>query len=149
DRSENWSVRVWDMRTGKELARFSPEASSAELHVSADGQRVAMLATTTDRLRRREKGKLDPDKTAVVWDVASGKVLARVPQGSWGGTLELSPDGRLVAVSPREEASVRVYEVASGAERLAFRHESMITGLAFTPDGSVLAAASAEAPIYL
>jgi len=40
-------------------------------------------------------------------------------------------------------------EVASGAERLAFRHNGPPTGLAFSPDGRTLAAASREAPVYL
>jgi RNA polymerase sigma factor (sigma-70 family) len=140
---EEFSVRVWELKTGKELAKFAPGTGVVGVAASDDGRRVAALAYTN------AAGKPDPRHQATVWDVATGKVLARVPQGGDGGEIALSPDGRLVAVSARWKTDVRVYEVASGAERFVFKHEGTITGLAFAPNGRTLAAASQEAPIYL
>jgi hypothetical protein len=111
--------------------------------LSGDGSRVAALAYTN------AGGQPDARHRATVWDVASGKVLARVAQGGDGGYIALSPDGRLVAVSASWKGDVRVYEVASGSERFVFTHEGEVTGLAFAPDGRTLAVASKEAPVYL
>ena len=60
--------------------------------VSGDGRRVAAATSANAR------GMPDPREVAVVWDVASGKVLARVPQKREGKFVALSPDGRLLAV---------------------------------------------------
>jgi hypothetical protein len=84
-----------------------------------------------------------------VWDVASGRVLARVPQKRETQFVALGPDGRLLALAPGWEGTVRVIEVASGGERFAFRHGGQPTGLLFAPDGRTLVAASKEAPVYL
>src|SRR5207244_11585237 len=138
---EEFPRRVWDLKTGKELATLKPEADVTAVAASGDGRRVAALAYTNSA------GK--PDPRATVWDVPTGKVLARVSQGGNAGEIAMSPDGRLVAVSARGKGDVRVYEVAGGNERFAFRHEGEISSLAFAPDGRTLAAASKDAPIYL
>ncbi len=138
-------VFVWDLTSGKQIAKLNPGTYARGLAVSADGARVAASAYTNATLW----GKSDPRHLTTVWDVASGTVLARVPQGGDAECIALSPDGRLVAVSAQGKGDVRVYEVASEAERFHYRHEGEITGLAFAPDGRVLAAASKEAPIIL
>jgi RNA polymerase sigma factor (sigma-70 family) len=143
DPLEEFSVRVWDLKTGKELAKLNPGVGVCGVAASADGRRVAALAYTNSA------GKPDPRQQATVWDVTSAKVLARVAQNGEGGEISLSPDGRLVAVSARWKGDVQVYEVASGTERFVFKHEGEITGLIFAPDGRTLVAASKEAPIYV
>src|SRR5262249_53288019 len=94
-------------------------------------------------------GRPDPREVALVWDVASGKELAHVPQHGDGAHVALSPDGSMLAVAARWKAEARVWEVASGRARFVFRHDGQITGLAVAPDGRTLPAASHEAPIYL
>jgi RNA polymerase sigma factor (sigma-70 family) len=143
DPPEEFPIRVWDLKAGKELARIKPLAGVCALAASGDGRRVAALAHTSTG------DKPDPRQMAGVWDVVSGRLVARVPQGGDGGHVALSPDGRLVAVSARGKGTVRVYEVAGGNQRFEFKHAGGITSLAFAPGGHVLAAASLEAPIYL
>jgi RNA polymerase sigma factor (sigma-70 family) len=140
---EEFPVRVYDLKAGKELARFHPGARVCNVAVSADGRRVAAVTATNSR------GKPDPREVTVVWDVATGKELARVPQHRESAAVALSPDGRLVAVGQAWYGEVRVWEVASRSERFLFRHGGPVTGLAFAPDGRALAAASLEAPVYL
>jgi hypothetical protein len=140
---EEYSVRVWDWRLGKQLARLNPGVGVVGVAASFNGSRVAALGYTN------AGGKPDPRHLTTVWDVTSGKVVASVSQGGEGGAIALSPDGRLVAISSRWKNDVRVYEVASAAERFHFRHEGEITALAFSPDGKILAAASKDAPILL
>lgn len=141
--AENVPIRVWDMKTGKELANLPSAATVLRLAASGDGSRIAVAPYTNSA------GKPDPREKVTVWDVKTKKVLAEVPQGGDGGYIAFSPDGRLLAVSSRNKPDVRVYEVASGKERFHFKHKAEITSLAFAPDGRTLAAASYEAPVYL
>jgi RNA polymerase sigma factor (sigma-70 family) len=140
---EAFPVRLYDLKAGKELAKFSPGLWVVGVAVSGDGRRVAAATSANAR------GMKDPREVAVVWDVESGKVLARVPQLREGKFVALSPDGRLLAIAPAWEGDIRVHEVASGAERFAFRHDGQPTDLLFSTDGRMLVAASKEAPIYL
>jgi WD40 repeat protein len=140
---EQFPVCVYDVKEGKELAKFHPGLRVTGVAVSGDGRRVAAATSANAR------GTPDPREVAVVWDVASGKVLTRVPQKREGKFVALSPDGRLIAVASDWVGDVRVYEVASGAERFAFRHDGQPTGLLFAPDGRVLVVASKEAPVLL
>ncbi|HEX4613946.1 MAG TPA: WD40 repeat domain-containing protein [Urbifossiella sp.] len=158
---EEFPVRVWDLATGKEKARFNPGRLVAGVAVSRAGGRVAALASTdpqqlvmvVDVARAAQFGKMkkeDPERhRATVWDTATGKVLARVPQGGDGGCLALSPDGTLVAVGPWWKGEVWVYAVDGGAERFVFRHAGAVTDLAFAPDGRTLAVASQGVPVTL
>ncbi|HEV3437586.1 MAG TPA: hypothetical protein VG122_09505, partial [Gemmata sp.] len=115
------------------------------------GRRVAVAVAVVGTAEQQERFPNPPRVT--VWDVASGKILARVPQRGKCGSVELSPDGRTIAmrtwiggiVSP----VLQVYEVASGSERLTFHHDGRIQGFTFSPNGKLLAASSAEAPVYL
>jgi RNA polymerase sigma factor (sigma-70 family) len=143
DDAEEFPVRVYDLKAGKELAKFHPGVRVGNVAVSADGRRVAAVTVPNSR------GRPDPREVTVVWDVATGKELARVPQFRESSAVALSPDGRLVAVGQAWYGEVRVWEVASHAERFLFRHAGPVTGLAFAPDGRALAAASKEAPVYL
>jgi RNA polymerase sigma factor (sigma-70 family) len=151
DPPEEFSVRVWDLKNGKELAKFKPGVGlmgngymyGSLVALSGDGRRVAALTYANSF------GKPERNERATVWDVASGKVLATVPQGGDSGCIALSPDGRMVAVSAFWKSDVWVYEVASDGERFHFRHGGEVTGLAFAPDGRTLAAASKEAPVLL
>jgi RNA polymerase sigma factor (sigma-70 family) len=147
-------LRVWDLKTGKELAQFAlverepraigPLSEPAELTSSTvtapDGQRVRLSYVA---------GALGDLFTVTVWDAAGAKSMV-VPSVEWNrGLVQLSPDGRLVANCAWHGREVRVFELASGTERLVFRHESDVQGLAFAPDCQVLAASSLEAPILL
>jgi WD40 repeat protein len=83
------------------------------------------------------------DKTARVWEVASGQERARVAHdyGVWG--VVFSPDGGLVATAS-VDGTARVWEVASGQERARVTHADLVLGVAFSPDGRLLATASGD-----
>jgi RNA polymerase sigma factor (sigma-70 family) len=90
------------------------------------------------------------DETARVWDFASGRELrvcsAGAPSRNDGGravsSVALSPDGTMVAMGDMDR-TFTVWDVASGKELFrAAKLENTGMGVAFSPDGQYLAAAS-------
>jgi hypothetical protein len=82
---------------------------------------------------------------AIVWDVASGKVLAEfVSKQSGLQFLALSGDGRLLAGTGKQASAVWVWSVDAHEERAALRDIgfSNIHALALSPDGTTLAVAA-------
>ena len=91
---EEFPVRVYDLKAGKELAKFSPGLWVVAVAVSGDGRRAAAATSANAR------GMKDPREVAAGWAVESGKVLARVRQQREGQFLAPSSDGRLRATAP-------------------------------------------------
>jgi WD40 repeat protein len=138
------TVRAWDAATGKELGRLpGPIEVRAAVALARDGRTVAV----------------GMPGTAVVRDVATGKVLRSFP--AWDGspepsdghglTLALSPDGRILAMhgtdqfGPAGETSIRLCDVATGEEpRRIGENEADVTSLVFAPDGTKLAARTSK-----
>lgn len=106
-----------------------------ELAFSPDGQYLAALWW--------------PGSPAYLLRVPDGTVVHRWEEGTAGG-VAFSPDGRLLAVRASFDA-IAVLEVASGNLRhvLSPAPLTLGLGLAFSPEGSLLAGGSAEGPICL
>jgi RNA polymerase sigma factor (sigma-70 family) len=127
---------VWDVAAGRLLVALPGPCFAAAY--SADGRRIVTL-----------------DRDGVrTWDATTGDELRRpIPVPYAGGTAEFSPDGRLVAIgciAPRTPGRrntgdhlidpIRVWELASGQEVAALLgHTDSSNGLAFSPDGRMLA----------
>lgn len=92
----------------------------------------------------------DFDKAEVsVWDAASGRRLMRRLQGSGRSeSIGLSADGRSL-ITGTLGGHLALVEVATGGERVTFRHRAWVTSAAFHPDGTKLVSSSPEAPVYV
>ncbi len=107
------------------------------------------------------KGVMGPPDTFVrVWELASGREVARFPgyDDSWT-ELAFSPDGRLLAMfrsrtetqrdpgqSYHQDAAIRLLDVASGREvRRLEGHRGAVNAIAFTRDGRSLISAGEDA----
>jgi WD40 repeat protein len=125
-------VRIWDVKTGKELKRFTPggeklrDAGIIAMAVSGDGR---YLAGAPNRGDREKYGVL-------VWDVATMQVV-----GSFMGhsqmvkAIAFTPDARFV-LSAGYDTTIRVWNIASGREIHCMRgHQSHVNTLTVTPDG--------------
>jgi WD40 repeat protein/predicted Ser/Thr protein kinase len=84
------------------------------------------------------------------WETATGRLLntAQGPRPPIRA-LALGPGGRHLAVSLERENTVRLYTVASGDERQLTGHRDFVSGLAFCPDGAMLATGSMDGTIRL
>jgi RNA polymerase sigma factor (sigma-70 family) len=141
--------RIWDVSTGRLLKSLATPGTSTWClpAFSADGREVITVESNQVR----------------IWDTATGAELRRpVDKIPMANNAAISPDGRLVAVgqqrfglgpptapeSPdnvpaRLVDPIRVWEVASGKEVAAlYGHTALSNGLAFSPDGRMLASVS-------
>lgn len=84
------------------------------------------------------------DKTARVWDLASGKVK-RVLRDHVDAVMSVaySPDGKWLATGSMDR-TVKLYDAASGSKVGNLSHGDGVTAIAFAPRSDILAAASAD-----
>jgi RNA polymerase sigma factor (sigma-70 family) len=129
---------VWEVATGKELARVCEEFILA-LALSADGKTLAVGGHRFVSLRR-------PD---------TGKELRRLVCDGSVSALAFSPDGRTLAAgqlvyTKNMEAKVTVWELATYSVRSHYTgHQDNVKALAFTADGGRLASASGDTTVLL
>ena len=109
---------LWDIHTGKEIARLPHAGPVLDLGFTPDGQRLLT--------RSREAGV----SRGNLWDIATGTRVAGMTLGDPGGvtSLSLSRDRRLAATSG-SDGTIRVWDTQTGQEIRRFEE-------ARRPDGS-------------
>jgi eukaryotic-like serine/threonine-protein kinase len=83
------------------------------------------------------------DKTARLWDVASGKPLATLRHEGAVLAVAFSPDGRTALTCSGDKGlwdgsgdrTARLWDVASGKPLATLKHEGSVYAVAFSPDG--------------
>jgi WD40 repeat protein len=109
-------IGLWDVRTRKIVRSFR-----------VDAEQIRSLCVSPDR--RMLAGVPDQHKHAVIWDLATGVEMCRIPLPMMlGPSPRFSADGRTLFVSSWQPVAgdakliVTAYEVASGKKRVAFEH---------------------------
>jgi RNA polymerase sigma factor (sigma-70 family) len=130
--SQDMTVRLWDVDTGKELGCFSQhkdEISSVAL--SPDGQRAVSTSA---------------DNTMQLWEVDKGKVLHKLPGAR---CAVFSPDGSHV-LSGGRDGLMRLWDVTTGKELRSFRgHGAQVDCVAFSSNGKQALSGSADNTVRL
>jgi RNA polymerase sigma factor (sigma-70 family) len=146
-------IRLWDVAGGKELpALRDRKVAVCCLAFSPDGKTLA-AAGEDYRIR--------------FWDVTTGANFLVLQadkhfSGLFRFPIAFSPDGRalgsgtqtMVSADPNRPFAlgntVRVWELATGKERIAFRgHRGPIRALSFAPDGRSLASGSEDTSLLI
>jgi WD40 repeat protein len=133
-------LNVWEVATGKELARFT--GLGVSFHSG--------LAFSPDE---KLLGTLGEDGAISVWEVATGErcacLAAQVKPRQPLLALAFSPDGRALAAA-RWDGGVWLWELVTGREVRRWQgHQARVFGLAFAPDGRTLASVSEDATALL
>jgi RNA polymerase sigma factor (sigma-70 family) len=128
--SDGWGRNgiIWDVATGKPSGALDPPLSSVrQLVLSPDGR---VLAEAGNRAVR-------------FWDATTGKGIAG-PEGAQDmiDAIALSPDGRTLLTASHfdRQAGPRLWDLATGRQRLALVGQESSRAAAFSPDGRTFAA---------
>lgn len=163
--SDDYSIRLWDLETGREVRRFDHDGLVKQLALLPDGKHFLSAShDTTVRMWNIESGEevrrfedhtdyvsgvavtADGrfaltgayDKTLRLWDVNTGDVV-HILEGHTGRVtaIDISSDGRYgVSAAVDDDATVRVWDLETGAELQRFSgHKSWVYSIAFSPDG--------------
>ncbi len=131
------TAHIWDVAAGKEVRAIPVPRICYALALSPDGRVLAAVG---------QMGTGDPeDRHLHLWDTATGKVLHRLEPTVNKQVFAacFSPDGKTLASSgldlTRSEPVIKLWDIASGRERLRVKPANKITGLAFSANGRLLA----------
>jgi WD40 repeat protein/serine/threonine protein kinase len=132
-------ARLWDARSGAELARLAHADGVLRVEFSRDGQRVVT-------------GSLD--HTAAIWRTSNGSRLHALEHEAPVHGVQFSPDGLLlVTVTSRD--SVRLWATSDGVLRATLRAPAETNPqpagsvVAFSPDGQLIAVAGQDGAVRL
>jgi RNA polymerase sigma factor (sigma-70 family) len=118
------AVFLWDLIRGKPVRSLNwPLADIRQIHSIFAPDNGSLFVANGPAVIR--------------WDVSTGKVLRQwtnFPQNVTA--LAVSPDGRTLAAA--SSGNVRLFDAATGTERLDSRHTGAVSVLAFAPDGKTL-----------
>ena len=160
---EQHAITLWDLTSPTEhRRRFA--ADWRDLHGLAFTPDGKALVTGSNDTESRIVGEKPEKGSMRLWDVATGQERRRFPvEGFDVRSIAVSPDGRLVAAGVSDQ-TIRIFDLATGQERTprlgpeprsrrirdapptgkatGIRDHLVMSCLAFSPDGSILASGS-------
>jgi WD40 repeat protein len=116
----DFTARVWDAATGRELTRFAHAAPVNAVTFALDGR---TLVTGSE------------DGTVRAWDPLRGTERLRGSHQLGVVSLSYDASGRRLVTGARD-GSVRVWEMVGGGELLRIPHDKLLVALAVSPDGT-------------
>ncbi len=149
-------VRLWDVKTGKELRKFSGRGSVVAF--SPDGKLVA-AAGALHLVDQSIPGELGIDQASLVhvWDVTTGK--ERLQLRDEASAVSVTPDSRFLVVSWgteihcgyswRRGGTLKFFDLSTGKEAFSLKEVGTCTVAAVSPNGKLLACGSPSGEVFL
>jgi WD40 repeat protein/serine/threonine protein kinase len=131
-------VKVWELGTGCQRLGFRAAKEHCPLAVFAPDSKTIVTSTWS----APNKGKIQ------IWDAATGHLQRTLACPDLA--LALSPDRALIATAGGPAVKVRLFDLATGTERVTFSWpRRAIHCAAFSPQGTLLATAGKDDTIVL
>jgi WD40 repeat protein/beta-lactamase regulating signal transducer with metallopeptidase domain len=147
------TIRLYDSATWKETGKFTTDGPLINaISFSTDGKRLAAVYNKQTGPDDNPLDGKDPAPGAVVWDFESKKEIVKLSKDIRGKMLSgaLSPDGKLLATgggASNDYGSVQLWDVETGKELAKLAGpRNWVEGIAFSPDGTLLASSGATPP---
>ena len=136
--SSDWTARLWDVATGREVGRLEGSGTEVELaRFSPDNRRIATMSS---------------EHMIRLWDL-DGRMLRKVQAGGAPGEVAFSADGQKLLIVEngfRGHNLVRVIEIDSDGDPILLTgHAGRIHHAAFSPDGRHVAAAGDDGTVRI
>ena len=125
---------LWNLADEKRAYDLSPQNAS-RLLFRPDGEEVAIMHGNSN--------------TIDFVSTASGQITKSLPGRGYGlGVTAYSADGKLLAAGTYSYGTIKVWDLSSMREQVTLYGQSPVQGLAFSPDGTLLATTSGELRIW-
>jgi WD40 repeat protein len=127
-----FAVKLWDVETGRE----SHDLPGHYYYVNAmafspDGKHLVTGSRALSDFTQKQLKQ--PADQVFVWEVATGKAVARLPVGATAAAF--APDGKALAVA-EEDGTIKFWEAAKWAVTGEFRGpRPVILAMTYGPDG--------------
>ena len=134
--SATFSVRLWDVASGKELHELSGHLNYVEALAFSPDSRLLVSGGEPLSEFVQKQASLLPNQV-YVWNVANGKRVANLPDGlpTGAASAAFALDGRTMATAAAD-GTITVWEVATWKARTTFLgHCDRVSSLAFAADG--------------
>jgi WD40 repeat protein len=155
DDKKKWltgEIKIWDVATGRLERSLKGHPNRANrVAFSPDGRRLASFS-----FMYRAPGQSGIPSEVILWDLASGKKLGTFAESDLDfADLAFSPDGQCLAVAQAEpwndqkksrSAAISLRDPATGKVLRTYSEglDLNIGGVAFSPDGNLLASGVAD-----
>lgn len=135
---------VWDISSGREIAKLAPDHEVISVAFSSDGQQL-----TTCMLKVGTAGGSVYCGEVQTWEIHTGRKIAQSSYNVQIATsFALSPDGQMLAIASSNadisDSKVQVWEIRSGREIAKLSHDQFVSSIAFSPDGNWLATGTVD-----
>ncbi len=129
--SHDGTVHHWDLSSGK-TQRFQGEGKLWTVAFSRTGGSDVVLGAGTDGIAR-------------VWEAGTGAEIRQFrAQVQPISSIEIDASGRRIAMASPSGSSIKVWNLDTGLDVQIIDAEAQVNALAFTPDGSKIAAANTD-----
>jgi WD40 repeat protein len=137
-------ANLWDAASGKLIATFQ--------HLDPMWEKAAFLETDRPMVRFSADGArvLAPsgDRTAKLWDAASGQLVASFDHQGEVFQAEFSSDGTRILTASADH-SAKIWDAASGNLLASFTYPNGLTHAAFSPNSARVVTAGADSTAKL
>jgi WD40 repeat protein len=154
--SDDKTALIWDVTTGKVLQKIEEHTEMVRsATLSPDGKIPIFIASAENKLKEVKSAVFSlnsktivtasGDKTARIWDVATGKELKKL-EGHTDGVLSavFSPDSKTIVTASKDKTA-RIWDVVAGKESQKLGgHTDTVVSAVFSPNGKTIVTASRD-----